>query len=63
MYWTYTKLAKKDIFCYNFAHGALAQLGERHAGSVEVAGSSPACSTNQAISIALFGFSSTTLTF
>ncbi len=26
--------------------GALAQLGERHAGSVEVTGSSPVCSTN-----------------
>ena len=26
-------------------HGALAQLGERHAGSVKVAGSTPAGST------------------
>ena len=26
-------------------HGALAQLGARHTGSVEVTGSSPVCST------------------
>ena len=29
------------------AFGALAQLGERYAGSVEVTGSSPVCSTKQ----------------
>ncbi len=34
------------ILCYNSIHGPLAQLGERHAGSVEVTGSSPVGSTN-----------------
>lgn len=29
-------------------NGALAQLGERHTGSVEVSGSSPLCSTIKA---------------
>ena len=29
---------------YYFSFGALAQLGARHAGSVEVTGSSPVCS-------------------
>lgn len=28
-----------------YAHGALAQLGARHTGSVEATGSSPVCST------------------
>ena len=28
-----------------FLHGALAQLGARHTGSVEATGSSPVCST------------------
>ncbi len=36
--------------------GALAQLGERHAGSVEVAGSSPACSTNYHLSFTILYF-------
>ena len=30
-------------------HGALAQLGARHTGSVEVRGSNPLCSTKQVL--------------
>jgi hypothetical protein len=34
---------------HNFLHGALAQLGERYTGSVEVSGSIPLCSTTETL--------------
>ena len=37
-----------------FRFGALAQLGERYTGSVEVSGSIPLCSTNQVLDEHLF---------
>ena len=37
-----------------FRFGALAQLGERYTGSVEVSGSIPLCSTKQVLDEHLF---------
>ncbi len=41
---------------FDFAVGALAQLGERYTGSVEVSGSSPLCSTIFPFNISLLFF-------
>ncbi len=38
-----------------FTHGALAQLGARHTGSVEVTGSNPVCSMYSMIKLNYFG--------
>ena len=37
-------LDSRFVSCYIVRYGALAQLGARHTGSVEVTGSNPVCS-------------------